>query len=126
MVFIRPYKYYNIIIICCQYLFSIFRILLIERFLITRISALSFSLLFTLQLAFNVLLNSFSLHKSQIVILAFSVNIKNKQFTVWRGNNIDVGKVIAKKVQELMNVSKATFLEWYDYDREEWLKTHGY
>ena len=55
-----------------------------------------------------------------------SVNIKNKQFTVWRGNNIDVGKVIAKKVQELMNVSKATFLEWYDYDREEWLKTHGY
>lgn len=55
-----------------------------------------------------------------------SVNIKNKQFTVWRGNDINAGKVIAKKVQELMNVSKAAFLEWYDYDREEWLKAHGY
>ena len=33
-----------------------------------------------------------------------SVNIKNKQFTVWRGNDINTGKVIAEKVQELMNV----------------------
>lgn len=50
-----------------------------------------------------------------------SVSIKGKQFTVWRGDDKELGTEIAKKVQELMSKGKSTFLDWYDNDREEWL-----
>lgn len=55
-----------------------------------------------------------------------SVTMHGKQLTVWRGNDFNQGEAVAKKVQELMNVSKAAFLDWYDYEREEWLESHGY
>lgn len=51
-----------------------------------------------------------------------SVSINRKQFTVWRGDDFDVGKKVAKKVQFLMSYGRAKFLEWYDYDREQWLE----
>lgn len=54
------------------------------------------------------------------------INISGKNFIVWTGNNIDIGEKVAKKVQELMSISKTTFIEWYDNDREGWLKKYGY
>lgn len=54
------------------------------------------------------------------------VVISGKHFVVWKGDNFDRGEVIAKKVQELMAKGKAAFLDWYDNDREDWLKEHGY
>lgn len=54
------------------------------------------------------------------------VNISGKNFIVWTGNELNFGKKVAKKVQELMSISKATFIDWYDNDRERWLKKHGY
>lgn len=50
------------------------------------------------------------------------VIINRKHFVVWSGNDITVGKKVAEKVQYLMSISKAAFLEWYDYEREEWLQ----
>ena len=50
------------------------------------------------------------------------VIINRKHFVVWSGNDITVGKKVAEKVQSLMSISKAAFLEWYDYEREEWLQ----
>lgn len=55
-----------------------------------------------------------------------AVSIRKKQFVVWRGNDIEIGKKVAEKVQELMSISRAEFLSWYDYDREEWLLKNGY
>lgn len=55
-----------------------------------------------------------------------SVNISRKQFTVWRGDNLEIGEKVALKVQELMSISKSAFLEWYDNDREGWLEENGY
>ncbi len=50
------------------------------------------------------------------------VIISGKHFVVWSGNDETVGKKVAEKVQSLMNISKATFLDWYDNDCEGWLK----
>lgn len=54
------------------------------------------------------------------------VIISGKHFVVWKGNNFDEGEQVAIKVQELMAQGKATFLNWYDNDREDWLLKHGY
>lgn len=51
-----------------------------------------------------------------------SVTIKGKQFTVWRGNDIDLGTKIAKKVQSLMMQGKSKFLDWFDNDKDKWLE----
>ena len=53
------------------------------------------------------------------------VIIKGKHFVVWKGNDLDVGKRVAEKVQELMSISKVTFLDWYDNDAERWLEVNG-
>lgn len=53
------------------------------------------------------------------------VIIKGKHFVVWKGNDLDVGKKVANKVQELMSISKAKFLDWYDNDAERWLEENG-
>lgn len=50
------------------------------------------------------------------------VTIKRKHFVVWQGYNYSVGEKVAKKIQELMMKGEAVFLDWYDYEREEWLK----
>lgn len=50
------------------------------------------------------------------------VIIKGKHFIVWHGNDEIVGKKVAEKVQELMSISKAAFLAWYDNDAERWLE----
>lgn len=50
------------------------------------------------------------------------VIIKGKHFIVWHGNDETVGKKVAEKVQELMSISKAAFLDWYDNDAERWLE----
>ena len=50
------------------------------------------------------------------------VAIKGKHFVVWQGYNYSVGEKAAKKIQELMMKGEAVFLDWYDYEREEWLK----
>lgn len=47
-----------------------------------------------------------------------------KSFVVWTGNDEDTGMKVAKKVQDLMSKGFATFLDWYDYDMEEWLDDH--
>lgn len=45
---------------------------------------------------------------------------------VWTGDNFEIGKKVAEKVQELMSISNANFIDWYDNDRERWLIQHGY
>lgn len=50
------------------------------------------------------------------------VAIKRKNFVVWQGYNYSAGEKVAKKIQELMMKGEAVFLDWYDYEREEWLK----
>ena len=50
------------------------------------------------------------------------VVIKRKHFIVWRGKDMEIGKRIAERVQQLMNIGTSHFLEWYDYDREEEIK----
>lgn len=55
-------------------------------------------------------------------IYVVRVIISGKHFVVWKGNDENVGKKVANKVQELMNISKAKFLEWYDYEAERWLE----
>lgn len=50
-----------------------------------------------------------------------SVAINRKQFTVWRGDNIDFGIKVAQKVQRLMLQGKSKFLDWYDNDKDKWL-----
>lgn len=52
-----------------------------------------------------------------------SVTIGGKQFTVWRGNDKEVGTEIAEKVQKLMEKGKGVFLDWFDNDKDEWLRT---
>lgn len=54
------------------------------------------------------------------------VIISGKHFVVWRGNSFNKGAAIAKRVQKLMAKGKETFLDWYDNNREDWLKEHGY
>lgn len=54
------------------------------------------------------------------------VVIKRKHFIVWRGNDIEIGTKIAKRVEELMSISTSHFLEWYDYDREKEIKELEY
>lgn len=54
------------------------------------------------------------------------VNMSGKHLVVWTGNDFSIGEKVAKKVQELMSQSKAEFLNWFDYDREEWLSENGY
>ena len=54
------------------------------------------------------------------------VVLSGKHLIVWRGNDINAGIKVAEKVEELLSVSKSYFLEWYDYDREEWLEQNGY
>lgn len=50
------------------------------------------------------------------------VAIKRKHFIVWKGYNFEVGKIIAEKIQELMIKGEAIFLDWYDYEMDNWLK----
>ena len=50
------------------------------------------------------------------------VVIKRKHFIVWKGYNFSIGKVIAEKIQKLMLKGEATFLDWYDYEMDNWLK----
>lgn len=50
------------------------------------------------------------------------VVIKRKHFIVWRGRDKSLGMKIANKVQQLMNISTSQFLDWYDYDREQFIK----
>ena len=54
------------------------------------------------------------------------VQIVKKYFIVWRGNNFEIGKKVARKVQELMSKSPGAFAYWYDYEREDWLIKNGY
>lgn len=51
--------------------------------------------------------------------------IKGKHFVVWKGNNKDIGIKVAKKVQDLISISKAAFLDWYDNDAERWLELNA-
>lgn len=57
--------------------------------------------------------------------LVVRVQMSGKSLVVWRGYNKALGTKIAKKVEELMNISKSAFLEWYDYDMEEYLREVG-
>lgn len=50
-----------------------------------------------------------------------SITIKGKQFTVWRGDDINFGRKVAEKVQQLMQKGKTAFLDWYDNDKDQWL-----
>lgn len=50
------------------------------------------------------------------------VVISGKHLVVWSGTNKAFGEIVAKKVEALMNKSKSAFLEWYDYDREQYLE----
>lgn len=54
------------------------------------------------------------------------VQIKKKHFVVWKGIDKSIGEKIAKKVQSIMLKGEGVFLDWYDYDMKEWLKTNGY
>ena len=45
-----------------------------------------------------------------------------KSFVVWKGTDYNFGTIVAKKVQELINVSFNEFIDWYDNDLEVWLK----
>lgn len=45
-----------------------------------------------------------------------------KSFVVWKGTDYNFGIIVAKKVQELINVSFNKFIDWYDNDLEGWLK----
>ncbi len=49
------------------------------------------------------------------------VVISGKHLIVWRGSDYTIGIKIAKKVESLMNISKAKFLDWYDNDMEAYL-----
>ena len=48
--------------------------------------------------------------------------IKGKHFVCWKGSDKDIGTKIAKKVKELVDVSNSTFLDWYDYDRQNFIQ----
>lgn len=50
------------------------------------------------------------------------VQIKGKHFVVWRGANKAIGKMVAEKLQDLMLKGDGAFLDWYDYEMEDWLK----
>lgn len=54
------------------------------------------------------------------------VYIKRKSFVVWHGRSLEVGTKIANKVQQVINDNKMSFMEWYDYQMEGWLESHGY
>ena len=60
--------------------------------------------------------------------LKVGVQIKNKYFIVWRGQQKDfeIGKKIAEKVQDKMLQGESAFLEWYDYEMEGWMNENGY
>lgn len=47
--------------------------------------------------------------------------INGKSFVVWSGRDREFGVKVARKVEELMKVSKTKFLNWYDYDKEQYL-----
>ena len=49
------------------------------------------------------------------------VQIKGKHFVVWKGANKAIGIKVAEKIQELMLKGEGVFLEWFDYDKEDWL-----
>ena len=50
------------------------------------------------------------------------VQIKKKHFVMWKGTDKSIGEKIAKKVQSVILKGESAFLDWYDYEREEWLK----
>lgn len=46
---------------------------------------------------------------------------------LYEGNDFELAKALAEKVQKLMASGGATkVLDWRDYDMEGWLKTNGY
>ena len=47
---------------------------------------------------------------------------KGKNFIVWTGNNKHVGELIALEVAKKVEQGGSDFLEWYDYDREQFIK----
>ena len=51
------------------------------------------------------------------------VVISGKHLIVWRGSDYNKGVKIAKKVEVLMSISKAMFLDWYDNDSEEFIRS---
>jgi hypothetical protein len=50
------------------------------------------------------------------------VQIKGKHFVVWKGVDKSIGVIVARKIQELMLKGEGVFLEWFDYDKDEWLE----
>ena len=60
--------------------------------------------------------NRFSTYGSLYVV---RVQIKGKNFIVWKGNNYAVGADIAKIVQKHMDIGVSDFLDWYDNKRQK-------
>lgn len=54
------------------------------------------------------------------------VTISGKHFVVWTGNEFEIGEKVAEKVQILISKSINEFIDWYDNEREDWLKENGY
>lgn len=52
-------------------------------------------------------------------------SIQNKSFVVWRGNDLELGKIIAEEVAWKVAEGNAEFLNWYDYERLEYLASLG-
>lgn len=50
------------------------------------------------------------------------VVLSGKHLIVWRGSDYELGLKIAKKVEEKMSISKSQFLDWYDYESEEFIR----
>lgn len=49
-----------------------------------------------------------------------------KHFIVWSGDDIEIGRKVAEKVNELMSIGHSTFIDWYDNDMERWMIENGY
>ena len=49
-----------------------------------------------------------------------------KHFIVWSGDDIEIGRKVAEKVNELMSIGRSTFIDWYDNDMERWMIENGY
>lgn len=52
-------------------------------------------------------------------------NICGKTFIVWRGNDFNLGKQVAEEVAWKMADSNASFVDWYDNERLDFLASIG-
>lgn len=50
------------------------------------------------------------------------ITIDYEHFVIWKGENFYIGEEIAKRVQELMSISKETFIEWYKNESKFWIE----